>query len=623
MAFLRALLTGLVAMLLAVAAVSLTAPAAVAAPAGYLYVGPSEQPETLTLSAFQLAGVEFSGTQLPNGSVDLYLDQKPTGESFTVASGGLRERFVRFPTITEGLHTFTLRQGTTDVATREVNVLRDPFLVYVSTPWVSVDTLQNPGVDLNVGGLLPNEPATASLGSAADPYEVQVNFTANNDGMATIKLRNTQALASLLKAGTISAGVTAQSSPQKAAFTQIHVTEPAVGTADNGSHITGSGFQPEDEVTWSCVGVNGSSGSSSGVARADLSGSLVFDSEFSGTADVTLSGTVGSVTARALVLNKRVPDTLTPVQVRQIRGAADAAKELDTNADAALAGLAKLIRGELSYTQRQELLAQQIRQREEEMKIAAGIRDGLPQTPAQLQPIAATAGGLASVNARVAESDRSKELGRTASDAKNKLERLAPQDKGTQVEKDLKQVASTISDLQASVDATSERAVIRASDPELVGLGTLPANGIVSVNIPADFTGLHHIGLIDQKTGFFTVWQPVLVTPPTPPAATITKAASKTSIKTSGRRQVKGSSKRVKVTATVRTRAGARATGTVELVVNGKVVAKRALGTRTGRSTFKLSKKTKVGTAGVQIRYRGAPDIAPSRSKTLKVRVVR
>lgn len=625
MAFLRALLAGLMALILTAAGVALTAPTAVGAPAGYLYVGPPEQPETLTLSAFQVAGVEFSGTQLPSGSVDLYLDKKFTGESFTVTSGALRDRFVRFPDITLGLHTFTLRQGTTDVATREVNVLKDPFLVYVSTPWVSVDTLQNTGVDLNVSGLQRNGFGTASLGSAADPYEIQIDFRANDDGMATIRLRNTKALASLRMAGTISAGVTAQTTPQTAAFAQIHVTEPAVGTADNGSRITGSGFEPGDDVTWSYVGANGSVGSSSGVARADASGSLVFDSVFSGTADVTLSGTVGSVTARALVLKKHAADPLTPAQIQQIGGAADAAKELDAGADAALAQLAKLIRNELTYAQRQELLVQQSKQREEEMKIFAGIRDGFPQTPAQILPITATAGGLTSVNVRQAESVRSKELKTAAGETANKLERLAPQDKGTTVEKNLQQVASTIADLQASVDATTERAVIRASDPELVGLGTLPASGIVTVDIPADFRGLHHIGLIDEKTGLFTVWQPVMVSPPaaTPPVAAVADATSKTSIMTSGSRQVRGSSKRVKITATVRTTAGARANGTVELVVNGKVVAKRALGARTGRRSFTLPKRTNIGTARVRIRYRGAPGIAPSRSKTVKVRVVR
>jgi hypothetical protein len=447
MAILRALLAGLLTMVLAVSGVALTAPTAVAAPTGYLYIGPSEQPETLTQSAFQVAGVQVSGTGVPDGSVELYLDGKTTGESFTVTSGSLRERFLRFPNIAVGLHTFALRHGTTDVATRQVNILKDPFLVYASTPWVSVDTLKTKGVDLNVGGLLPHGLGTAALGSAADPYEVKVDFEANDNGMATIRLRNTQALASLMKAGTISAGVTAQSTPQKAAFTRIQVTEPAVGTADNGSRVTGSGFEPGDDVQWSYRGVSGSVGTSSGVARADASGSLLFDSPFSGTADVTLSGTVGSVTARALVLNQRVPDTLTPVQVQQIGNAAVAAKALDASADEVLAQLAKLIRNESTYAQRHELLAQQIKQRDEEMKILAGIRDGLPQTPAQLPPIAATAGGLASVNARVAESDRSKELKTAATSTSNKLERLAPQDKGTQVEKDLQQVASTIADL--------------------------------------------------------------------------------------------------------------------------------------------------------------------------------
>jgi hypothetical protein len=361
------------------------------------------------------------------------------------------------------------------------------------------------------------------------------------------------------------------------------------------------------------------SGTSSGLARVDNSGSLVFDSPFSGTADVTLSGTVGSITARALVLTRRVPDTLTPVQVQQIHGAADAAAKLDDDADVALDLLAKLIRNEPTSSQRRELLDQQIKQREEAAKMLAGIRDNQSQTTPQLSAVTVTAGGLASVNAGLFESGRSKELKSAASATSDKLNKLAPQDKGAAVEKDLQQVASTIADLQASLDATTERAVIRASDPELVGSGALPANGIVTVNIPADFTGLHHIGLIDQKTGFFTVWQPVVVTPP----AATAKTASKTSIKSSGRRQVRGSSKRVKITATVRTTGGARAAGTVELVVNGKVVAKRALGVRTGRRSFKLPKKTKIGTARVQIRYRGAPGIAPSRSRTVKVRVVR
>jgi hypothetical protein len=175
------------------------------------------------------------------------------------------------------------------------------------------------------------------------------------------------------------------------------------------------------------------------------------------------------------------------------------------------------------------------------------------------------------------------------------------------------------------VDATRERAVIRASDPELVGSGTLPADGIVTVNIPADFRGLHHIGLIDQRTGLFTVWQPIMVAAPavTPPAAPVANVVSRTDITISGRRQVRGSSKRVKVAATVRMTSGTRVTGTVELVVNGRVVARRRLAARTGRASFKLPRKTKVGSARVQIRYRGAPGIAPSRSKTVKVRVVR
>jgi hypothetical protein len=95
--------------------------------------------------------------------------------------------------------------------------------------------------------------------------------------------------------------------------------------------------------------------------------------------------------------------------------------------------------------------------------------------------------------------------------------------------------------------------------------------------------GLHHVGLIDQKTGLFTVWQPTMVAAPavTPPATTVADAVSRTGIRISGRRRVRGSSKRVKVAATVRTTSGARATGTVELVVDGKVVARRALGAQT------------------------------------------
>lgn len=618
---LRALVAALVASIVAVTGVALAAPAAVADPSGVLLVGPAEQPSALSVSAFRVAGVSFSGSQLPSGSVDLWLDTAPTGETFAVdARGTTEQRYVAFPSITTGLHTFTMRQGTAIVATTEVNVLADPRFVFgISRPWISADTLQETGLVLTVTGLASNTPVSGSIGTAADPYELKVAGESDENGMVTLTLRNAQALASLRRAGVVAAGVTTQSGEPEATFVPIHITEPVVGTSDNGSRITGSGFQPEDEVTWSATDVKGGSGTLTGSARVDASGALVFDSPFTGTADVTLTGTVGSVTVRALTLNQRVPETFTPAQVAVIDRAADAAVRLDGEAKGMLDLLAPLIRGNLTARQREELIALRDQQRDDALELLDSIRDGTAPVRPGPPTLPVIAGGLASFNGGLAEASRLKELTTASGDVGSKLDRLAPQDKGTAVEKDLNRVAKTIDELLATADAARERATILASDPTFVGSGVLPASGVVDVAIPADFRGLHHIGLIDTQSGYFTVWQPIEVSAPAAPAAVL--APSATAVRASANRQVKGARRGVKLTATVRS--SVRAKGTVELVVNGKVVAVRRLDSRTGRKAFRLPSSTKAGTARVQVRYRGAAGVAPSRSKVVTIRVVR
>lgn len=316
--------------------------------------------------------------------------------------------------------------------------------------------------------------------------------TARSDGTVSVTVRN-DGDEFISAPGEHQARLEDAEDPDLFAQTSFRVTVLDAATAADGAQVVGTGFEPGTAVQLLIGGTERASGT------ADSSGRVQLDSPVGGTQDVVLRGPAGEVT-RTLDLIASDDAGVDAETIAQVERAAQVVDDLKANRSQLATILGDVPPGGGTLRSGTEgLLREQVELQEQLLGAPLPSAGGISTVP----------GGRVTLDAQAQEKDREALYEQAEAQYEQTQDDLAKEQQEA-LEDIMKQIIAFLREMQ-DAEVQQMRALTRLSVPEVLSVAPLPANGIVSVDVPAGFTGDHHVALVEPSSGVVTVWQPFTV----------------------------------------------------------------------------------------------------------------
>lgn len=434
------------------------------------------------LTRYRYLGVPVSASDVRADSVQLRLDGALV-DTFGVSNGGFDE-FVTFPTISVGTHRLTLHDDDAQLAAQTIEVLPDPFVVTASPTWITAEKLAADGVRLSAQGV------PAAIGASGYLGDNVARGTADGDGRVGVTVRN-DGDEFLAQPGVNRAILELENGA--VGSTEVRTTVLDLTVRESGGAVVGTGFEPDTIVTLV-------DGSTQRAARTDEGGRVEITAA-PGSRPLTVTGTAGSITRTLDPGGSDGTDPagpgLTESQVRRLEQMGQAtqdAKQAAQDVQDQLARLAASPGPRLADELKKSIDAQ--------LELTQQVVGAPMPTRA---PIGSRPGGSIGFDPRPVEKERDAQL-EEAKDAYEQQLGDATKEQQRALDEMVRQIIDFIAEMQQA-QQDQLRTIVRASTIEVVFTGPLPS-GAVSVDVPAGFSGRHHVGAVDPATGIVTAWQP-------------------------------------------------------------------------------------------------------------------
>lgn len=434
------------------------------------------------LTRYRYLGVPVSASDVRAESVQLRLDGTAVA-TFGVAGGGFDE-YVTFPTISVGTHRLTLHDDDAQLAAQTIEVLPDPFVVTASPTWITAEKLAADGVRLSAQGV------PAGIGASGYLGDNVARGTADGDGRVDVTVRNDDD-EFLAQPGVNRAILELETGG--VGSTEVRTTVLGLTVREGGGAVIGIGFEPDTLVTLV-------DGSTQRAARTDGDGRVEITAA-PGSRPLTVTGTAGSITRTLDPGGAGGTDPagpgLTDSQVRRLEQAAQAAQGAKKAAQDVKDQLATLTAspGSLRPSELKESIDLQLDLTQQV------VGSPLPADP----PMTPRPGGSIGFAPRPLEQQREAQLEGAEAAYQQQLDD-ATKEQQRALDETVRQIIDFIAEMQQA-QQDQLRTIVRASTIEVVRTGPLPS-GAVSVDVPAGFSGRHHVGAIDPASGYVTAWQP-------------------------------------------------------------------------------------------------------------------
>jgi hypothetical protein len=481
--------------------------------------GPSLDVEGGTsLSHLRHLGVDVTGADLPPGTTaSLRLDGTVVREVTTTRDGTLEGVHVRFPSVAVGEHTLALVSGSGTLASLQLDAQEDVFDVTVAPGWVTAETLRTSGVRLRIGPQHRSETADQDFDAfvvhrAADGAVEEVPLgraTRRGDGSVQATVRGG---ATEFPTSTSSVCLRSDFLGFLVSCAELRLTDLGIARSDDGRTVTGTGFEPGSEVTLLVDGevVTVTTARDDTSVRVPLT-ALPLDT-------ITLRSAAGEATLAVDPLPEPTRDL-----ARTLKDKAALVATIESASQVLTSAVGPDSVGKPFTSAQTAALTAQVEAQEKLLgpyparPLEAG--KGSAYTPGPGLAGAGpgdwrtSAGSLVHYDVRGAEAAREKEVDAEADELAARAEELEKADRlGQYVQDSLRDMMdSTLRFLKELTDARASelRSITRASTPTVVARQSVGADTVVSVAIPPDFRGRHHIAVIDPRTGLVLAWQPV------------------------------------------------------------------------------------------------------------------